>query len=894
MNNTDEINNEEKRICHHNLRKNRKPRSYDFEYFDESLNKPKGKRRGRKRGRKPQNALNVINKSTNSVNVEERTKRRYNRKKIKDTNICEQESVEKGKNEDFILHKNENVVDNKIVDVPKVRTKGRRRKKKDFNMNQNMHLFHSNVRLRNGNIKIDRVCEYLTYKTNTTWRYMGSTVKFKLVDDQQEKYIFLKNMKKHIIFEIIKIAMFALLKVNLNDNNIYTLHKDREKRHIGDCYNKRRDIRSGNNYQVGKNAGNNCLSSIVHTSIETHSGKNINSNNDHSNRTSHHHHHQQQQHNHHHNKNKCSSGKGDLRYAPNPNLATERSVDQHQDNYTHCGNREQCKDGISRARSNSLKNKSPRESVMSVLTQTHYDDTVEDIDKRLEEKNDILNQGVTVSEILDFVKEKYEKHYESVKQYIVTALNIYCALNIFKLIRRGRYSICRFEHFNIFKVKYFKKYYKFFYTLKGEEEILMNIKNYLKSFYFGKLGRKPRSIVNGNVAQSAHTNGINHVEKDDGVKKRGRGKPRKNQKTSLQMKENLENHQLQKCTDSVVIKEEQIHVNNSTGIHIPEKNSIIESENVVRDIINHSNNEDNTKVLRKNSNIYIEGRGVVQPDHAENKNDLLPNALVNDFNIVRRRIRRTKNNQKEPKVIIKRKRRSKPNNHLTSHCDEEKVKNFRIDLNKVNIKCIKVVYGIKHFFCSYDTKGTNDEDFEIIKVQKKYDMLRKSSVANMNLRYNLFNNSKRLLNKNNNNQYNNNENPSVSTKNLLLRNNNGININMNVNKDEQQITKQPQYGKQKKQNYEDDVAKHEKYNYVNFNLSYKTLRKKMICVRHYVSTTKKEERTFKQKYEPKTKDKTLAISNDSLVKTCSINSNLSNIVSVDGLSSMNFESHGSH
>lgn len=128
-----------------------------------------------------------------------------------------------------------------------------------------------------------------------------------------------------------------------------------------------------------------------------------------------------------------------------------------------------------------------------------------------------------------------------------------------------------------------------------------------------------------------------------------------------------------------------------------------------------------------------------------------------------------------------------------------------------------------------------------------------------------------------------------------------------------------QYGKQRKQNEEDDYAmKHEKYNYVNFNLSYKTLRKKMICLRHYANANtntnantnantninintstntninvykKEENKTIKVKTEIKIKDKCLTPTNESLIQTSSINSNFSNIISVDGFSSINLESH---
>ncbi|VUZ95265.1 conserved Plasmodium protein, unknown function [Plasmodium vivax] len=925
MNSTDEINNEENRVCHHNLRKNRKPRSYDFEYFDESLNRQKGKKRGRKRGRKPKNALSVISKSVDSTNVDERVKRPYIRKKSKDTSVHEQEDVENEKSEDYIVHKNEHVEDNKLHNVPAVRPKGRRRRK-NFNIDKSMHLLNSNVPLRNSNIKIDRICEYLSYKTNTTWRYMGSTVKFRLINDQQEKYIFLKNMKKHIIFEIIKIAMFALLRVNLNDNNIYTLHTEGKKKPSRENPNKRSNTSRGKRPSEDKTAeGNNYTGSVLHPSGTEQHDNNTRSSNGHVHCSYYY-----------YSKHKAGSGGSAKGLRRASSHGSERGQVHHRDTDVHHSSYNDNSAGITHGGFNNMKNQLPRESDMPpTCTYGHYD-VMEDIHKRLQEKNDILNQGVTVSEILDFVKEKYEKYYENVKQYIVTTLNIYCALNIFKLIRRGRYAICRFEHFNIFKVKYFKKYFKFFYSLKGEEEILMNFKNYLKSFYYGKTVRQLRAASNGHVGRPAgsgrgrrsyskegtskgareaarevvceaareaaceaareEADEVTHGEAHEGAKEKRRTSPRTSTRmsprttpqgtpeASPQPKQKM-SREPEDSAQNGTIKEEQGQMNDES----PEKNKSVNHENAAGDITCPDNTIDNATVERRNSNVSLASKTVKsEPDG--DKNDPAVNAPSNEANNTRKSKSRAKNGPKEPKTRAKqKKKKGKGSNTLATSYDEEKIKNVCIDLNKINVKCIKVVYGMKHFFCSYDTKETNDEEFEIIKVQKKYDLLRRSSFANMNLRYNFLSGSKRLQSRNVVN-YNEDNYGSMGTKNLLLRNDSSVNVNVNLNTDEQ-MGKQPQYGKQKKQNYEDDVMKHEKYNSVNFNISYKTLRKKMICVRHYVSTTKKEERSHKPKNELKGKDKLPTVSNDSLIQTCSINSNMSNVISVDGLSSMNFESH---
>ncbi|KNC38086.1 hypothetical protein PFLG_02954 [Plasmodium falciparum RAJ116] len=92
----------------------------------------------------------------------------------------------------------------------------------------------------------------------------------------------------------------------------------------------------------------------------------------------------------------------------------------------------------------------------------------------------------------------------------------------------------------------------------------------------------------------------------------------------------------------------------------------------------------------------------------------------------------------------------------------------------------------------------------------------------------------------------------------------------------------------------------------------------MICLRHYANANtntnantnantninintstntninvykKEENKTIKVKTEIKIKDKCLTPTNESLIQTSSINSNFSNIISVDGFSSINLESH---
>ncbi|ANQ07623.1 Uncharacterized protein PCOAH_00022170 [Plasmodium coatneyi] len=856
MNSTDGMNNEDNKICHHNLRKNRKPRSYDFEYFDESLNKQKGKKRGRKRGRKPKNALNVINKNVDSTNIDEKVKRPYIKKRSKDTNVHEQEDIKNEKNEDYIVYKNEPVEDNKLLKVPEVRPKEKKRKK-NFIMDKSMQLLNSNVPLRNSNIKIDRICEYLSYQTNTTWRYMGSTVKFRLINDQQEKYIFLKNMKKHIIFEIVKIAMFAMLRVNLNDNNIYTLHTEMKKGPRRKYPNEQSNTFSCKRSSGDKTAEGNYIGSVLHPSETEQNDNTPRSSNSHMHCSYYY-----------YSRRRSGSGGSAKVLRRNSSHGSERGQIHQRDVDTNDSNYNHSNADITHGSECSLRNSLPRESEMPPnCIYAHYG-SMEDIHKRLQEKDDILNHGVTVSEILDFVKEKYEKYYENVKQYIVTTLNIYCALNIFKLIRRGRYTICRFEHFNIFKVKYFKKYLKFVYTLKGEEEILMNVKNYLKSFYYGKTVRQLRAMSYWNAVRAANSVRGRRSSLKEGTNEGAcgwaKGKCRMSPRTSVRLssqgslQETLQpkqetSKQPEACTQNGTIKEEQSQMNNDP----PEMNKSIKHENVVTDII-----------IPVNS---------------------VESAPSNEANSIWKNKSKAKNSQKEPKTGAKQwKKKSKANSTLATPHNEEKIKNVFIDLNKIHIKCINVVHGMRHFFCSYDTKETNDEEFEIIKVQKKYDILRRSSIANMNLRYNSFTGSKRLQSRNMV-KYNNDSCGSLGTKNLLLRNDNSMNNHVSLN-NEEPMCKQPQYGKQKKQNYEDEVRKHEKYNSVNFNISYKTLRKKMICVRHYVCTTKKEERSHKPRHELKGKEKLPTVSNDSLIQTCSINSNMSG-VSVEGVSSMNMESH---
>ncbi|CAA9987773.1 conserved Plasmodium protein, unknown function [Plasmodium knowlesi strain H] len=879
MNDTDGISNEDKKICHHNLRKNRKPRSYDFEYVDESLNRQKGKRRGRKRGRKPKNALNVINKSVDTTNIDERVKRPYIRKRSKESNVHEQENVEKVKSEDYIVQKNEQVEDNKLLSVPEVRPKEKKRKKK-FIMDKSMQLLNSNIPLRNSNIKVDRICEYLSYQTKTTWRYMGSTVKFRLVNDQQEKYIFLKNMKKHIIFEIIKIAMFAMLRVNLNDNNIYTLHTEVKKRPRKEHPNERYNTSRGKRSSVDRTAEDNYMGIGLQSGVTEHHDNTPRSSNSHIHCSYYY-----------YGKHRSGSGGSGKGLRRNSSHGSERGQIHQRETDNHESYYKQRSGSITHGSEKNFRNSIPRESEMApTCTYGHYD-FMEYIHKRLQEKDDILNQGVTVSEILDFVKEKYEKYYENVKQYIVTTLNIYCALNIFKLIRRGRYTICRFEHFNIFKVKYFKKYFKFFYTLKGEEEILMNVKNYLKSFYYNKTARQLRAMSYWNAVRASSSvrghwgssKGGTNEGTHGGAKEKCKMSPQATLPSTPQSKEK-ENIQSEVCAQDETIKEEQSEMNEDSQ----EKSKSIKHENVSGDITTPIDIVETTTLDRRNSKVSSSSiTGKLEPDG--DKKDAAINAPLKGEKKIGKNKSGGKNKQEEPKTRTKqRKRRCKTNGTLATAQDEEKMKNVFIDLNKINIKCINVAYGIKHFFCSYDTKETNDEEFEIIKVQKKYDILRGSSIANMNLRYNSFSGSKRLQSRNvvncNNDNYG-----SMGTKNLLLRTDNSMNINVNLNKDDA-ICKQPQYGKQKKQNYEDDVMKHEKYNTVNFNISYKTLRKKMICIRHYVSSAKKEERSYKARNELKGKDKLPTISNDSLIQTCSINSNMS-VVSVEGISPMNLESH---
>ncbi|SBT76701.1 conserved Plasmodium protein, unknown function [Plasmodium ovale] len=950
MNNIDETNNEEKRLCHHNLRKNRKPRCYDFEYFDESLNRPKSKKRGRKRGRKPKNVLSTIDKTLNENNIE-KVRRNSVKRKIKENNICEKDEQEKNKNNEYPFNQNADCITEKEPAAPQnARSKGRKRK--NLHLDKNVYLFNSNVPLRNNNIKIDRICEYLSYKTNTTWKYMGSTVKFRLINDQQEKYIFLKNMKKHIIFEIIKIAMFALLKVNLNDNNIYTLHCPEGKKHA------KENSHGGSNFANRKitNVKESAMGGTAETSnygmhaitggrrrsstysckgselivgnmsdadgVSPVDGVDLIDGVDHVGCTH-------------------TSRQSYYSYYFYRNSITN-VMKHHDGEYNY-----ECND------EKSAKWKHTCEEKKNVnFTSSYYDNARVELDRRVEEKNDILNQGVTVSEILDFVKEKYEKYYENVKQYIITTLNIYCALNIFKLIRRGRYAICRYESFNIFKVKYFKKYYKFFYNLKGEEEILMNVKNYLKSFYYDKTRKELMEAVD------MHTGSLQWGDAQTGVTQTGVTQPGVTQTGVTQTGDtqtgdtqtgdiqtgdtqtgdtqtgniqtgdtqtgdtqtgDTQTGEMYRGQNGIVVREGRKRAKRRIKKRPPKDVQLVDDKSIIKvedngthnainnflqngEIVKHENGEkdDNNEQCLQNGSLLL------FKSEKESKEGIMENHLTNGVLChVGKNPGRKKRPSRRPshrsshrktqqhsqrKWQLQRKAHqsslTQQNDCMVNYCDET-VKYVCINLSKVSIKCIKVVYGMKHFFCSYDTVETSDADFEIIKVQKKYDMLRRSNAVNMNLRYNFLCNSKRLINDCNVNENNLNDDCHLgSPRNFLLRNNNNVSINK-----EEQIAKQPQYGKQKRQNNEEDLTKHEKYNYVNFNVSYKTLRKKMICIRHYVSTSKKEERVYKQKHEGKTRDKMLTISNDSLMQTCSINSNLSNVVSVDGLSSINFESH---
>ncbi|SBS86913.1 conserved Plasmodium protein, unknown function [Plasmodium ovale curtisi] len=908
MNNVDEINNEEKRLCHHNLRKNRKPRCYDFEYFDESLNRPKSKKRGRKRGRKPKNVLSTIDKTLNENSID-KVRRNCVKRKIKENNICEKDEQEKNKNNEYPFNQNADCITEKEPAPQNARSKGRKRK--NLHLDKNVYLFNSNVPLRNNNIKIDKICEYLSYKTNTTWKYMGSTVKFRLINDQQEKYIFLKNMKKHIIFEIIKIAMFALLKVNLNDNNIYTLHCPEGKKHAkenshgGSNFTNRKithvkeSITGGtadtSNYGMhsitcGRRHSSTYLckdSELIVGNMNDVDGVGLVDGVDLIDGVD---------------RVGCThtSRKSYYSYYFYRNSITN-VMKHHNGEYNY-----ECND------EKSAKWKHKFEEKKNVNFTSYYDNARIELDRRVEEKNDILNQGVTVSEILDFVKEKYEKYYENVKQYIVTTLNIYCALNIFKLIRRGRYAICRYESFNIFKVKYFKKYYKFFYNLKGEEEILMNVKNYLKSFYYDKTKKELMEAVDmytGSLQTGDTQTGDTQTgDTQTGDTQTGDTQTGDTQTGDTQMGE------MYRGQNGIVLREGRKRAKRKIKKRPPKNVQLVDDKSVIKvedngaynainnflqngEIGKHENGEkdDNNEQCLQNGSLLL------FKSEKESKEGSIGDHLTNGVlcHVGKDPGGRKKPSRKPSHRSSHRKTQEHPqrksqvqrkvhqssltqqNDCIMNYCDET-VKYVCINLSKVSIKCIKVVYGMKHFFCSYDTVETSDTDFEIIKVQKKYDMLRRSNAVNMNLRYNFLCNSKRLVNDCNVNENNLNDDCHLgSPRNFLLRNNNNVSINK-----EEHIAKQPQYGKQKRQNNEEDLTKHEKYNYVNFNVSYKTLRKKMICIRHYVSTSKKEERVYKQKHEGKTRDKMLTISNDSLMQTCSINSNLSNVVSVDGLSNL--------
>ncbi|CDU19314.1 uncharacterized protein PY17X_1214800 [Plasmodium yoelii] len=835
MSSIDELNNEENKISHHNLRKNRKPRNYDFEYYEDAINKPRRRRRGRKRGRKPHS---ILAKNLNSMNLED-DKNQYIRRRQKESITFEQNDLEQNRSNEYLINNNFFTSEKTINDQP---PKRRGRKRKNFN------LLNTNIPLRNNNIKIDRICEYLSYNTNTIWKYMGSTVKFRLINDQQEKYIFLKNMKKHIIFEIIKIAMFALLKININDNNIYALNDIVNKKHDNNqtCQNENDIIdsieKNGNKIPQNLNCNNNIPQS-----------KNIN--------------------------NKCNDNKNNINNdlpetsgSDNPKIYINNVSNNHRKN--SIGNNE---NNIENSNEKTMKHNDVEKNVV-VFGNINYNNSKQEIIKRLEDKNDILNQGVTVSEILDFVKEKYEKYYENVKQYIVTTLNIYCALNMFKLIRRGRYTICKYINFNIFKIKYFKKYYKFVYTLKGEEEVLTNVKNYLKSFYYDKT--KNELVGNSSNSRSranSYNKNSNEINWDGQIIIK---KTRKRRSKNLAVSNNeipLKRERIDQSTTLIDSKEsvQNIKEEVASGDNIPLADSIDTKKEIqINENTNNASpiiNEDPTGPI-KNTNT-VETGSEHQPQ-------------VANENVITKEVC-GENEEKEVKAPKRTRAPRAPRNSRNSGAN--KIKHININLKNVNIKCIRVAYGIKHFFCSYDTVEKCYDDFEIINISKKYGTLR-NSIVNMNLRYNFLYNSKRLLNNyiNNNTNANNNYN-STSSMILSNNNNNNNNSNMNLNRDNQKL-KHSQYGKKKKNNNENDSTKHEKYNYLNFNISYKTLRKKLICLRH-VNTSKREERVHRPRNELKhTKEKLLTINNDNLVQTCSINSNFSNIVSVDGLSSMNFES----
>ncbi|SPJ10546.1 conserved Plasmodium protein, unknown function, partial [Plasmodium sp. DRC-Itaito] len=319
------------------------------------------------------------------------------------------------------------------------------------------------------------------------------------------------------------------------------------------------------------------------------------------------------------------------------------------------------------------------------------------------------------------------------------------------------------------------------------------------------------------------------------------------------------------------------------------------------------NNNNDIYHIKNNTPTYSNIKEEVESNlinKEENKSNILNDVLLNTMN-------NDINKHEEEHIILN---CNIVNNNLLD-LSNERIKNVCLDLSKINIKCIKVVYGMKHFFCSYDTQEISDPYFEIIKVQKKYDILRRKSIEKMNLRgaNNPYPSSRRLLNNTNNNNDNNN---NVKGKNNFL-----LRASVISSSKDDPKKRNSQYGKQRKQNEEDDYSmKHEKYNYVNFNLSYKTLRKKMICLRHYANANsntststnanvnpntststnthtninvykKEENKTIKVKTEIKIKDKFLTQTNESLIQTSSINSNFSNIISVDGFSSINLESH---
>ncbi|KNG74243.1 hypothetical protein PFMG_00219 [Plasmodium falciparum IGH-CR14] len=432
MNNENTMNNDDNTSLYHNLRKIRKPRSYDFEYVDDKTKKGRGRKKRRKRRRSSMGDINSINGNVNDTNKEENILIKIERT---DSNIPDSNENVENKIEiktECDINKN-CYVSEKTVSTPNLPI--RRYKTKKFNLEKSMNLFNTNIPLRNNNIKIDRICEYLNYTTNTMWRYMGSTAKFRLVEDQQEKYLFLKNMKKNIIFEIIKIAMFALLKVNLNDNNIYTLNPEEKKKNefiskdMNSIKYTKREEYNNNNHNNNSNKIND-----NQNNDKTKGDDNYNTTN---NNTNYHV-------NFHNNKSNRNNYYAYYFYSKKPNNIENNEESNCDINSVNKENSNGVKDAskedetISDIKQNcnvSLKSNETNENhtnnYNSMITikispacenenisypYSHYDNSKINISRRLEEKDDILNQGVTVPEILDFVKEKYEKYYENEKK----------------------------------------------------------------------------------------------------------------------------------------------------------------------------------------------------------------------------------------------------------------------------------------------------------------------------------------------------------------------------------------------------------------------------------------------------------------------------------------------